>query len=87
MQKFGIFGILEYLESFNNCIPTHIQNPVIFTKMGKLCVTLEIQNPRNTDNPGVFKALVHLKPNTYSEPSQRFKMECFAKIVKSYNYF
>ena len=30
---------------FHNCIPTHIQNPVTFTKIGKPCVTLEIQNP------------------------------------------
>ena len=29
----------------------------------------------------------HLKPDTYAEPSQKFKMEFFAKIVKSYNYF
>ena len=28
-----------------------------------------------------------LKPDTYSEPSQRFKTEFFAKIVKNYNYF
>ena len=30
MQKPGILGILEYSEPFHNCIPTHIQNPVIF---------------------------------------------------------
>ena len=28
-----------------------------------------------------------LKPDRYSEPSQRDTMECFAKIVKSYIYF
>ena len=26
------------------------------------------------------------KPETYSEPCQTFTMECFAKIVNSYNY-
>ena len=32
-EKPGILGILEYSESFNNCIPTHIQKPVKFTKI------------------------------------------------------
>ena len=45
MQKPGMFIILEYSERFHNCIPMHVQNPVIFTKIGKLCVMLEIQNP------------------------------------------
>ena len=31
--------------------------------------------------------MTYLKANKYSEPSERFKIECFAKIVKSYNYF
>ena len=34
-----------YSEPFQNCIPMHTQKPVIFTKIGKPCVTLEIQNP------------------------------------------
>ena len=29
----------------------------------------------------MFRALTYLKPNTDSEPSQRFKMEFFAKKV------
>ena len=48
------------------------------TEIGKRCVTLEI------GNPGILRTLTYLKPNTYSEPSQRFKMECFPKIIKSY---
>ena len=35
----------------------------------------------------IFRAMTYLKPGTYSEPSQRFKMEFFEKIVKNYNYF
>ena len=31
--------------------------------------------------------LTYLKPDTYSKPSQRFKIEFFVKIVKSYNHF
>ena len=57
---------LTYSKLFHNCILSHIQNPVIFTKIHKLTC---------------------LKPDTYLEPSQRFKMEFFAKIVKNYNYF
>ena len=41
-NAFGIFGILEYSESSHNCIPMHTQNPVLFTKIGKPCVTLKI---------------------------------------------
>ena len=44
MQEPGIIEMLEYSEPFNNRITTHMQNPVIFTKIGKPCVTLEIRN-------------------------------------------
>ena len=44
MQKSGIFGILEYSEPFHNCIPTHTQHYVIFTKIGKPSVTLQIED-------------------------------------------
>ena len=39
------------------------------------------------DSFGIFRTLTYFKPDIYSEPSQRFKMECFAKIVTRYNYF
>ena len=32
-QRPGILGILEYSEAFHNCIPTHIKNLNIFTKI------------------------------------------------------
>ena len=35
----------QYLEHFQNCILTHTRNRAIFTKVGKPCVNLEIQNP------------------------------------------
>ena len=38
-------------------------------------------------NPGIFRTLTHLKPNRYPEPSERFRMECFVKVVKNYSYF
>ena len=31
--------------------------------------------------------MTYLKPDTYSEPSQRFKVEFFCKILKKFNYF
>ena len=34
-QKPGILGILEYSKPFHNCIPTHIQNPVILRKINE----------------------------------------------------
>ena len=49
-------------------------------------------NPGNSetwyiDNPGIFRTLTCLTPHTSGKPSQRFKMECFPKIFKSYNCF
>ena len=44
MQKPAIFRMLEYSQPFHICIPEHIQNPIIFTKIAKACVTLEIQH-------------------------------------------
>ena len=41
----------------SNCSLMDIQNPAIFTKIGKPCVTLDIQNPGQTDNPGIFRTL------------------------------
>ena len=56
MQKYGIFGILEYSELFHNCFPMYIQNPVIFTKIDKPSVILEIQNP------GILTILEYSEP-------------------------
>ena len=83
IQKPSIFRILEYSEPFCNCIPTHIQNPIIFTKIDKSCIPWKFRtltywqswNIQNSDLCKTWKA------------SQKFKMECFPKIVKSYMYF
>ena len=57
------FGILEYLESFHNYVPTHIQNPVMFTKTGKPCVTVEIQSP------GILSILEYSEPWHVENPT------------------
>ena len=54
--------------------------------------TQTLCNPGNSepwhfDNCGLFRTLTYLKSDMYSELSQRFKSECFAKKVKSYNDF
>ena len=71
----------QYSEPFYNYIRTPIQNPVKFTKISKPFVTLEIQNLV------ILTILEYLKPDRYSESSQRFQMECFEKMFESYNYF
>ena len=43
--------------------------------------------PWHIDNHGILRTLTYLKPHTYPENSQRFKMKCFTKIVKSCVYF
>ena len=35
------------------------------------------------ENLQIFRTVTYLKPNKYSGPSQRFKIEFFAKIVKT----
>ena len=35
----------------------------------------------------IYRTLTHLKPDTHSGSSQRFKTEFFGKIIKNYNYF
>ena len=86
MQKPGIFRTLEYSELFHNYMLAQIQNPVIFTKQQTLCNPVNSE-PWHTDNPEIFRTLKYLKLDTCSEPYQRFKMECFAKIIKSYDHF
>ena len=41
----------------------------------------------NIKNPRIFRTLKYLKSHTCAESSQRLNMECFTKIVESYNYF
>ena len=54
----------------------HNCNPVTYSE---LCYINE--------NLWIFSTLTNLKPDTYFEPSQSFKIEFFSKIVKNYNYF
>ena len=70
----------------------HMQKPEIFGIMEYSepfhnYIQTYIQNPVIHKNLPTFRTLTYLKPDTYAEPSQRFKMEFFSKIVKNYNYF
>ena len=38
---------------------------------------------KNIDNPRIFRTLIYVKLEIYLELSERFKMECLPKIVKS----
>ena len=67
---------LTYSKSWN------IQNPSIIISQHKSRTLSYLQNLMNVQNSDIFK-----KPDTYSEPSQSFKMKFFAKIVKNYTYF
>ena len=49
------------------------KNTVIFTEMGS--------EPWHMDSSLIFRTLTYLKLNTYSETLQRFKIECFVKII------
>ena len=66
---------LEYSEPWN------VENPFIIASDA-------FSEPCHiNENLRIFRTLIYLKPDTYSESSQRFGIEFFAKIVKRYNYF
>ena len=81
-QKLGIFEILEYSEPFHNCIPNHIQNPVIFAKIFKYSEPCHIY-----ENLRISRTLTYLKPYTIQNPLKDLRFEFFAKIVRNYNYY
>ena len=87
MQKPGTFGILEYSEPFHNCILTHIQNPVIFTKIGKPCVTPEIQKP------GILIILEYVEPShidnmtNIQKPLKDLRWSVLLKTLKAVHLF
>ena len=67
-------------------------HPDAYSELCHICKNREtLCNSRNSgpwhiDDLGILRALAYLIPDIYSEVSQRFRMECFAKIVKS-SYF
>ena len=65
----------------------HTPNPGIFRTLLKFHPEAYSEPCHIYQNLRTFRTLTYLKPVTKSEPIQRFKMELFAKIVKSYNYF
>ena len=52
-----------------------------------ICIPTHIQNPVISKAIYKYSELTYLKPDTYLEPSQRFKMEILAKIVKKLQLF
>ena len=50
-QKPGILGILEYSQTFRNCIPMYIQNVVILTKIYKYSKLWLFKNLTHIQNP------------------------------------
>ena len=48
------------------------------------CILTHIPEPCHiNENLRISRTLTYLKPDTDAEPSQKFKMESFAKIVES----
>ena len=62
---------------------SHIENPARFRTLSNS----EFWHIYTYLKLRILATLTYLKPDTHSEPSQRFNMEFFAKIVKSCNYF
>ena len=77
MGKCKTKAIQADLDIFTN-IPTYQAYSDIFSN---LC------NPGILRTRSIFSALAYSEPETYSEPSQTFTMERFAKIADGYNYF
>ena len=89
---------IEHYSAIFRHIQNHVQ-PLHTLKPGILGI---LENPElfhndiptHIQNPVILRKiyeyselLTYLKSDTYSEPSQRLKIEFFAKIVKKYNYF
>ena len=67
-QNPSLFGILEYSEPLHNCILTHIQKPIIFTKIYKYSELCNISNPTHLEffarivkNYNFFSKVLHLR--------------------------
>ena len=63
-------------------IPWNIQKPSIIASQRILRTLSYLGKFRNIQNSDIFKTR-----KIFTEPSQRFKMEFFSKMVKNYNYF
>ena len=61
---------------------SHTRNPGIFRTLPYLHPNPYSEACHIKGNLQIFRTLTYLKPDTYLEPSQRFKMEILAKIVK-----
>ena len=74
MQISAIYGILKYSEPLHNCFQVHVQNPVIFTKIGKLSI-LRFKNHFLT-----YSALQNLVPpnlHAFASFSNTKYFQCF----------
>ena len=81
-------AIFRYIWNPVQQLPT--QRPGIFGIMEyseHSCIPMHIQNLVIFMKIYKYSELWHLKHATYSKPSQRRKIEFFAKIVQNYNYF
>ena len=66
---------------------SHTRNPGIFRTLPYLHPNPYSEACHIKGNLQIFRTLTYLKPDTYLEPSQRFKMEILAKIVKKLQLF
>ena len=81
-------AIFRHIQNLVQCL--HTQNPgtlgiLEYSKPFHNCIPTHIQNPAILRK--FMNIQIYLKPDTYSELSQGFKIKFFAKIVENHNYF
>ena len=79
-------AIFRHIQNLVQCL--HTQKPGIleileYSGTFYNCIPTYSEPCHIYENFPIFKTLAHLKPNTYSESSQRSKVEFFAKTAKT----
>ena len=80
-------AVLSHIQAYSEPCATLTYAETWHTRNPGTCITLPLLHLNVyselcyiNENLRIFRTLTYLKPNTYSEPSQRFKIEFFGKI-------
>ena len=83
-------AVLSHIQAYSEPCATLTYAETWHTRNPGTCITLPLLHLNVyselcyiNENLRIFRTLTYLKPNTYSEPSQRFKIEFFGKIVET----
>ena len=79
--------MIRHIQNLAYAETCHTWNPGIFRTLPQLHPNAYSESCQINESLRIFRTLTYLKSDKYSKPSQKFKIEIFAKIVKKCNYF